>query len=46
MSLCSLCSKAAQCNSTNKVQDLKSNITHDGVFLTGTLQSAEWRQEG
>lgn len=32
----------AKCNGTNKLEAL----SHDGVFLTGTLQSAEWRQEG
>lgn len=35
-----------QYNVTKKLQTLSSNITHDGVFLTGTLKSAEWRQEG
>lgn len=46
MSLCFLRRKTTQYNGSNKLQDLQSNITHDGVFLTGTLQSAEWRQEG
>lgn len=46
MSLCFLWGKTAQCNGTNKLQDFASNISHDGVFLTGTPQSAEWRQEG
>lgn len=38
--------EAKQLNGTNKLHHLQSNISRDGVFLTGTLQSAEWRQEG